>query len=153
MVITAPAGLAALAAARKNWPLRFPWTQAVQGANLVLQGGQANIAVEPTKTLMMLRLATLAAPATMRIALHETNDYNLDSAGAVIATETVCYDYTWGTWAGSGGGGNLATQYKTDFMPNPMVRLAADDGGMVLVDMTGTLAGQYVDIVRYGRLG
>lgn len=139
------------AAAPKNWPMRFPWPQALRGADSALQKGQPVLSITPTRTLMRLRLATLAAPATMRMLFHETNDFDLDSAGAVIATQASALDITWGTWA-SFGAGNLATQYPIVSLDDTGWRLAADDGGVVLASTDASLQGQYVDIVRYGRL-
>ena len=109
MRIKAPA--AAPTNALKNWPLRFPWTQALQGANSVPQQGQPAVAItQPTQVLMRLRLTTLAAPATMRIIAHESNDFDLDSAGAVITSPSGFIDFTWPSFAAAGiGAGNLIT--------------------------------------------
>lgn len=153
MIVKAPAS--APTNAPKNWPLRFPWTQASQGTNSVPQQGQPAAAIaQPTQVLMRLRLTTLAAPATMRIIVHESNDFDLDSAGAVIATPSGFIDFTWPSFAAAGiGAGNLITHYPMFELPTPLARLAADDGGLALVDLSGgSLADAYVDFVRYGRL-
>jgi len=153
MKILAPADLPA--AASYNWPTRFPWTQAFGGtiAAPISQAGTAQIAIEPTRVLMRLRMATVGAASRMRIVLQGTNDFDLDSAGATVLTACGYIDVTWGVVAGSGGAGNLATQYPIAEPTTIWPRLSADDGGVQLVDMTGgTLANQYVDVVRYGRL-
>lgn len=151
MQITNAAGLPA-GIAPKNWPTRFPWTQAFQGASSVSQQGTSQIAVEPTKVIMRLRLASLAAANTMRIVFQETNDFDLDSAGAVIATPAGFVEQVWGTYAAAGGAGNLSTQYPYIILGQDVTRLAAENGGVVLQDMTGGLVNQYIDVVRYGRL-
>ena len=144
--------LAALPAnADKNWPLRFPWEEAVSGSASSLQQGSPVIAVEPTRTILRLRLGTLAAAADMRIIYQETQDFDLDSAGAVIATPVTAYDVTWGTWA-SVGAGNLGTQYQMLSLQDQGWRLGADLGGVTFASSAASLIDQYVDVCRYGKL-
>jgi hypothetical protein len=63
-------------------------------------------------------------------------------------------DSTWGTYAATGGAGNLSVSFPVLNAPPELVRLAADDGGVQLVDMSpgGTITGEFVDVVRYGRI-
>lgn len=152
MQIVAPASLPANAP--KNWPLRFPWTQAARGAVPISQSGAAIISISnPTRVLMSLRLATLASAATMRAVFQETNDFDLDSLGAVITNPCRFLEYTWGTYAANGGAGNLAVNYPVVELSGEWARLAADDGGVQLVDVSAsTLTSAYVDVVRYGRI-
>lgn len=159
MVILAPSGLAAQVAAPYNWPLRFPWGRAVRGAGSISQAGKAIVAVaRPTRVLMSLRVNSLLAPATMRLAFQATNDLDLDSVGAPILTSPRFTEYTWGQFSANGGTGDLGTNYPVAEMDGELVRLAADDGGMQLIDMSGVvpaagdLAGLFVDVVRYGIL-
>lgn len=154
MKILAPAELAAQVDANYNWPLRFPWTQALRGSSSIPQKGSAIISIsEPTKILMSLRLGSLANAAGMRALVQASNDFDVDSTGAVVSTPVRFVDYTWGTYAANGGAGNLGTNYPVVEGPTELVRLAADDGGIQMVDMSGgTLADQYVDICRYGRI-
>lgn len=139
-----------------NWPVRFPWTQAFQGANAISQQGQPAIAVEPTRVLMRLRMDTLGAAAVMRVLIQASNDFDLDSAGDPVLTPVGFIDVTWGTIAGVGVTGNLNTQYPIVEIGEVIGRLGADDGGLRLIDATSgaglPLADQYVDVVRYGRL-
>lgn len=153
MRILAPASVATTAP--KNWPLRFPWVNALRGSGSIPQNGSPQMSIaEPTRVLMSLRMTALAAPADMRILFHESSDFDLDSAGAVIATNARFVDTTWGTYAASGIVGNLNTAYPImTFDGGPLNRLGCDLGGVQLVDLSGgTLAGQYVDVVRYGKL-
>lgn len=142
--------------APKNWPLRFPWTQALQGSNSVPQQGSAAIAVEPTRVEMVLRTAgaALANPADMRILFQATNDFGLDSTGAVVLTYPVFETVTWGSYANLGTSGNLATADELLERAQGIARLAADDGGVLMVDASGAaaLSGLFVDVCRYGRL-
>ena len=94
------------AAAPKNWPTRFPWTQAAQGSVPLDQSGSANIAVTPTKTLIRLfntNPIVLAAAANMRFLVQGSNEFSLNSAGALILTPTLSVPYTWGIFAASAG--------------------------------------------------
>src|SRR5207237_6814123 len=56
--IKQPADLTALGDfnnAPKNWPLRFPWTQALSGDNATPQKGKPMLVVSPTKAIIALR--------------------------------------------------------------------------------------------------
>ena len=138
--------------APKNWPLRFPWTQAFRGPTVISQQGQAIIAIaNPTRIEMSLRLAALVAPADMRLIFQGTNDFDLDAAGNVIPTPCRFLDHTWGTYA-SIGAGNLGIQFPVNERNGEFARLAADDGGVQLASTDPVLIGQFVDVVRYGKL-
>ncbi len=144
--------------APKNWPMRFPWSQALKGSNSVSQQGKASLSVvDPTRTLLVLRgLTTLATAASMRIAMQATNEVGLDSAGDVSLTTLPLFeDVTWPTWTSFGTSGNMATQVPAIMYTGILARVAADDGGVVFIDLSGTaaLTGLFVDVVRYGRLG
>ena len=152
MKILAPAALPA--AAPLNWPLRFPWTQALRGTDSVPQKGQALISItNPTRVVMSLRLASLANASDARVLFQNSNDFDLDSTGAVIATNTRFVDITFGNYAANGGVNvGALPNYPLMELTGPVARLAADDGGMSLVDLSGNLANAYVDCVRYGKL-
>jgi hypothetical protein len=71
----------------------------------------------------------------------------------VILTPARFQNYTWGSYAVNGGAGNLGTNFPVVEPPGPWYRLAADDGGVQLVDQSGgSLTGAFVDVTRYGRL-
>ncbi len=139
-----------------NWPKRFPWSQAIfsnsTNTTSLTQRGAAALAVSPTRVAMRLRLSTLAAAADMRCIFYGTNDFDLDSAGAVVTTDQGYVDMTWGTTAVLAGSVNLTAQYQTQVLTGQLERFAADDGAVILVSDNATIQGQYVDIVRYGRL-
>jgi len=141
-----------------NWPLKFPWPNAVfgNGANATPQGAAPTIAVtRPTRFIMRLRmLAGLAAPADMRFIIQSTNDFDLGGiAGTTLSAAPVMFrDFTWGTYANSGGVGNLSVQHPLIEVTGELSRFEAENGGIVLVDLTGTLVNQFVDITRYGIL-
>ncbi len=127
MKIIAPAAVIAQNAF-KNWPMRFPWTQALRGSSSVSQKGAAIVSISrPTRVMMSLRLNVLAAAAEMRMILQGSNDFDLDSAGAVILTTPRFDTYVWGTYTASGGAGNLgAVNYPAIEYNGPLFRLAGD---------------------------
>lgn len=143
--------------ARKNWPSRFPWTQALRGTGNVNQKGTPQLAiVEATRTLMTLRGKTSigAGGAKMRMVFQGVNSISFDSAGAVTLTGPVFSDFTWPQFTQLGTDGNLFSHVPVAEAPSLVNRLGADDGGLALVDATGAaaLASCYVDFVRFGRL-
>ncbi len=162
--IVTPASLAAQIAALNNWPLRFPWTQALRGTDQISQKGAAIISISnPTRVMMSLRLNSMARADDMRMILQGSDDFDTGTFAAPSDPTVGCrFDtYTWGTYAANGGTGDLGTNYPIVEYTGPLARLGADGvtaaglalGGMVLVDMAaGTLTDAYVDIARYGRI-
>lgn len=148
------------AAAPYNWPLRFPWMHAIRGADDIDQSGAGVVQVEPTRTLMSLRLEELVDTVDMRIYVQSSNDMDLDANGVAILTNSRFIDYTWGSYSAPGAAlvaaaPNLANQFPVDWMPDQIVRMAADGGGVFLWsdDPNGELGAEaYADITRYGRL-
>lgn len=147
--------------APNNWPMRFPWPLAASSASgSTPQYGQPMIAiVEPTKTLMVLRgVRELDAPAIVRMLFQATEDVGVNSAGAAVLTTPAFVDITWDAFvdlASLGGAGNLSTNDPVQVFTNEaQVRLAADQGGVQFVDMSGLsiFDGAFIDIVRYGKL-
>lgn len=141
-----------------NWPTRFPWPDAVRGANSAPQGGQPGLAVTPTKVALRLRLNNLAAPASMRVLFRGTLGFDWDSAGTnadVTNTTDVGYvDIAW-PQVTQGAAGEVVTQpgfplVVTD-QNHPLTRLGCEGGGISLTDNTNaSLTEALVDIVRFG---
>jgi len=145
--ILAPAGVTD--PFRKNWPLRFPWSQALQGATSYNQRGQPVIGVTPTRTLWSLRLETLADPAEMRVYWQGSNDFGIGSTGAIIAAEASYIAKIWGTRTGLLAG---FAEYEVEEVAGPLARIAADDGGVQMVSDDADIQDLFVDVVRYGKL-
>jgi len=157
MRIYAPAALPNLATTPfYNWPKRFPWAQAQFGTNSLRQSGQPGLAVTPTRTAMRLNLIPLAATNDVRLMFCGSNDFAEDANGAVVLTDLACVDMTWGTNAMIVGSVNLVNQFPTQMLTGQVERFAADNGAMVMLDVTGGLSGGAepvtVDVVRYGHL-
>lgn len=150
--ILAKADVPTAAALVKNWPTRFPWPHATRGADALTQRGSPVLSVNPTRCAMTLRAANLAASETMRVYLIGGDEWAEDSAGDIdLSAVPPAFDVVWSIWA-SVASANYATQYQTQFTPAEIFRFGANDGGVVFVDVTGGLAGSYVDVVRYGVL-
>lgn len=150
MIVSDQASLPA--AAPFNWPLRFPWQHMFNST--IQQYGQPQFSITPSRVMMRLRLNTLAAPATMRMLFQGSNEFDIGATGTgTPSTTPVSYfPITWGSFAASGGAGDLATQYPVEQLEDSFIRLGCDNGGVSLVSSDAALIGQYVDVVRYGRL-
>ena len=149
-----------------NWPLRFPWPHAFRA--VTPQKGEAIVSIaDPTRAIFVRRgFDSLANPADMRVIFQATNDFGLAPNPIQVApfppdvpilTDNPYRDMTWGTFTSVVVSGNLAKQNILQEMPPDFVRLAADDGGIVMVDISnggqgGDLQDGFVDVVRYGRL-
>lgn len=147
--------------APKNWPQRFPWPFAFRGLpnGPVAQQGQPIISIaEPTRALFALRgisdTSALMTGPRVRLIMQASNDVGLNSAGAPILTNPIFDEVTFQLFASLGTSGNLATQNAAVMYDGLMARVAADNGGVVFVDATGSAAlnGCFVDAVRYGKL-
>lgn len=149
--IVALAGVAA--SPSLNWPTRFPWPGAVQGSNSLSQAGQPVLSVTPTRTMMRLRMGTLVAPQTMRCYFIGSDVFDVGSSGlTTLNAQVAAVDVTWGTWT-SLASANFATQYQTQISTGELERIGCNNGALVCVESSpATLAGQFVDFIRYGRL-
>lgn len=155
--ILAPADVPAFANLTPNWPTSFPWAKAKQGTNALPQGGNPILSVKPTRIAMSLRMADLAAAATMRMYFVGSTEFSQLSTGLEdAAAAPVAYDVTWGTWA-SLASAQYATQYQFQFLPVEAFRMSSINGQMILVDASGGLLSGlaepvFVDVIRYGEL-
>lgn len=135
-----------------NWPMRFPWVNALYGTNSVPQSGQPVIAIaRPSRILVTVRLTSLADPGgTIRMYVQGSQDFGLDSAGDPIVTEAVFTEIPvpgYAVYAGVPVAG-----FPTFEITGPAARLAADDGTVEFVSELAALQGATVDVVRYGYL-
>jgi hypothetical protein len=131
----------------KNWPLRFPWTQAVRGASSSNQNGAPLLTVEPTRTLLRLRMNDIVGH-TVRLIFRGSHDFDQDSAGAVGTTDQEYVDLTF-----PANGAPTSTPYPMVELPAAFARLACDEGGVSATNLgVAALTDQYIDVVRYGRI-
>lgn len=159
MKILAPANIPTVANVPKNWPQRFPWSQAqalISGSTFVQKGSPA-LAVTPTRTLMRLRNGALTDNASMRVIFAETDDFDAKTGSTDLSTTDSAYvDVQWPAQAvpaGAAGAGAAPFPVLSFNADSPIVRIRANDGGISLMDLSGgTLATEFVDIERYGTL-
>jgi len=146
--VIAPAGAFS---ADTNWPLRFPWPDAIAtlGGVLVDQRGDPILSPKPTRTLLRLVNDTLAAPAAMRIVWTATDDLDLGGiSGEVLSNNSSYLDMTWPAI-----GVSPPAAYPVITIEGPEVNLGGDFCKVTLFDIGGgEITGDSVDIVRYGLL-
>lgn len=157
-LVAPPAGAGQVSKAPYNWPMRFPWVEAVRGAAGISQRGQSTFSVvKPTKVMVALRgINGLPANANVRLIFQATDDFTRDPNNLVTLTDPLFQDITFPAYTSLGAAGDLATQNSVILLNHdqPTTRLAANNGGVVAVDATGVggLAGCFLDVVRYGHL-
>lgn len=164
MLIQAPnAGPLTLA---PNWPIRFPWPGAISGATGGGPQGQLPVTgvVNPTKVMARLRMGTLGAGGGVtRFIMFNIDEFDRAANYTVPTTGfagACSIDVQWQPWTQSGisvvnGAPPLEFQVQEIDLTTPIARLGGDNCAVIVVDVTaaGTpLAGNYIDVVRYGGL-
>ncbi len=147
---------AALAEVPFNWPLRFPWPHAasafIDPTVAVPQPGNPIISIsKPTRIEMSLRNGTVITPWTMRMLFRGTTDFD---DGSLTPGYCRYVDYVWGSYASPVGGIFANNNWPIVELTGEMCRIAADDGGLVFVNIDGGVDhdNEQVDVVRYGEI-
>jgi hypothetical protein len=129
---------------QSSLPLRFPSPNvfrynAGSPSSPYNQGGTPVMNVTPTRTVLKLRVSNLAAPADIRWLVQSPQYFS--------TSETVADQFTFPSVAGS------AAYYPTVEFEMPTVLYGGNDSKIAVMDASGgTLAGQYIDVVRYGLI-
>lgn len=147
-----------------NWPIRFPWPNAVNllGANQ----GQSPVAgvVAPTKIMARLRAAVVPpGGAVTRFILFNVDEFDRDQNYAVqsVLSGAFTIDVAWQPWVQSGitvaGSGAAVLEYQGIELDltTPIARLGGDNCALVIVDVTPggpVLVGTFIDFTRWGVL-
>lgn len=155
MQILAPADVPAGAAARKNWPGRFPWAQAIFGASGLNQRGRAALALQPTRTLLRLQETTVADATDVRVMFIGADVLAQDGQvpPQLDLNDVGFFDMTWGTFAPPAGAAGAALLAKpTQILTGQIERLSCNNGSLVMMALGPELEGSFVDLVRYGKL-
>jgi hypothetical protein len=133
-----------LATAPVNWPVAFPWANAFSG--VAPQSGNDVLVVQPTHTLFRLRVSQ-AAPVSLMLAWRGTQDFDTDLAGVPALV-----DYTVTELSFPGVPATSPTvAFPVAWMDDPLVRLGGRASIVNIYDPAGTLAEDFVDVLRYGR--
>jgi hypothetical protein len=140
-----------------NWPTKFPWPNAYD-LNGTAQKGQPSLAVTPTRTVIRVR-ANVAAGFRMRLALYQTDDFDLQADGTTydtIDTSASLLDLTWGGGAAASGftlGALVGSEFPTLVMGGDASRLGGANAIAAFLDMDAIVpGGTYLDIERFGMI-
>jgi hypothetical protein len=114
----------------------------------------------PTRTALSLRLATVAAPSDMRMYFVGSDPWAqtgpisvAQQVGTISLADVRAIDITWGTWGQQAGAvAPFSSSFPSLLLTGEAERYAANAGAAVLGSNVAALQGQYVDIVRWGRL-
>jgi hypothetical protein len=152
--IIQPASVPAVASARINWPLRFPWPNAFSVNTNQPQIGNPAISVNPSRVMIVVRVsADIASAPTIRFLMNAVDDFAISSTGTVDTTFQVYFDAIVGTQTAPVGLAGQTTNYPVlEYNYGPLLR-----GGNICrvtpVDyVAASLTGIELDIFRYGRL-
>jgi len=138
-------------------PTGFPWKNAqryVSAGVSVPQGGQAIVAVSPTRTVLRLRVTTLAADARCVMVIKngqafDTGTGSLNPAVApTLSGEKTAISFTFPAIVGA------AAYFPSVSFDLPGVLLAGDDAQFYLMNESGNAAldNAKVDVIRYGLI-
>lgn len=137
-----------------NWPIRFPWVNAARynvlaPTTFLAQGGKPLLAPTSTKIVMRLRVNNLASDMTMRMIWQGTDPFDGGASGNPTFTDFSVHDVTW-----PNAGGYTSTPYPVIEVTAPAALAMGGDYSVLTLSNAGNaaLTGQYVDILRYGRL-
>jgi hypothetical protein len=139
-----------LPALKRNWPLQFPWSQAVRGTNSADQKGNPLIRVVPTRTLLRLRLQ-IAAPVAVGLVFRGSREFDESDLG-VVAVADLNSTFCEVTFPASTD--PLFAPFPTISIPEDFLRLCLDEGGLSAFDLgnAAVLAEAEIDVVRFGRI-
>lgn len=137
---------AADAAPIVNWPLQFPWSNAVRvvaGSNQPQPAGPV-FTIEPEATLFKLNTSPFNADVALTLQIRNCDPFDLQAAGAA-GYANVNQFYALGFQSVNG-------RAQVAWLPAEVARLAGDSAAVSILDTASVLGGETVDVVRYGRL-
>lgn len=153
--IVAPASVPAVATARIDWPIRFPWPNAFAQTANQPQTGNPVIGVNPSKVVLIVRKSSnTTLPPTIRFLLNGVDDYAIGSTTTIDTTFAAYQDVIVPTQTAPAGLANQTTNYPVLTVEyGPLLR-GGDKCRVTLVDMDDgdDIAGVEVDVLRYGRM-
>lgn len=130
---------------RRNWPDAFPWPNAFAGAGLRPQGAGRVVSIRPAAAMFRLRVA-LAMPLTLNLIFRAVDVLDTNSAGVVSDTQLSTYDLSFpAVPVGSNA-------YPVAWLPEEIAALVGAGASLNIVDPSGEVDGEFVDVVRYGHM-
>jgi hypothetical protein len=147
-----------------NWPMRFPWPNAISNSTgaAVAQGDQPALVVVPTRTVLRPRLTSLAGALNLRLSMWQTEDLDYEFGGLLNgpAVTGSYIDTSWAAFVNSGFtiNGAAVVEWPEKSLPiDVMPRIAGDNAIVAVIDTANALAAvplqRFIDVVRYGRIG
>lgn len=141
---------AVLPTLRRNWPSRFPWTQAIRDAAVTQKSGPIG-SIRQSQVLLRLRSNDAASARSLRFVFRGAFNFDAAADGTVGATDldSVWRDVTFPLNPGA------APTYSVVTLPAEALPINCDEGGVTVLNVSGdaTLTGKYIDVVRYGTIG
>jgi hypothetical protein len=134
---------------KRNWPLSFPWTQALRGSGPVDQRGTPIFRVHPTRALLRLRSA-IVADTVVGLVFRGSREFDEASDGTYTLGDTtaVFCEVTFAPTTDP----SLA-HYPMASIPEDFLHLTCDEGGLTALGLgVAGLTGVEIDVVRFGRL-
>jgi hypothetical protein len=142
----------ALPALRRNWPSRFPWTQAIKDVAISQKSGPV-MTVNPTRTLIRLRSNPVAAQPSLRFYFRNTYQFDSANDGSLAAAPADPASY-WTDLVFPMNTGVSTGSFPVAELPPLAAAMACDEGGVTVTDLSGGgLVGAFIDVIRLGVLG
>jgi hypothetical protein len=158
MPVRAPASNPASIA--PNWPLTFPWLNAINNLG-GSQPGAAVFSVTPTRIALRLRSAPPGAGGVLRLFSWATDDFDAQNTALDVAstydalgTSASILDVAFPSVTASAFqvGGVTVAEFPLVMYTANALRCGGPSAVVALVDIGSVYANAYVDIVRYGVL-
>lgn len=148
VILKVEANASPLPTLKRNWPSKFPWEYALGSAAGANQYGSPSIHVEPTRTILFLPAAGVAAGITPGTVYSGRLFFRTDTTSDEMGQGNYATDVSW---AAPALGAIVPGLYTT--IPAELDRLDLNLGGVTITSPDATLAvGDWCVAVRYGRI-
>ena len=138
-----------------NWPIAFPWVNAVRAADAIAQGSVANLAVEGTRILLRLR-SEITTNMDVRFIVWRTSEFDTGGTAGdtVTAGEGAFYDVVFqaNTYTTGSSTDAAPERFSTVEITGALAALGGPSARMRLARLAGAAGSPDCDIIRMGRL-
>lgn len=148
VILAVEADASPLPTLKRNWPTKFPWEHALGSAAGASQKGSPAIHVEPSRTLLFLPNAGVAAGIAPGGVYNARLFFRTDTTSDEMGQGNYSVDVSWGAPAGGALIPGLVTE-----LPAQFDRLDLNLGGVTITSPDASLAvADWCVAVRYGRI-